>query len=123
MRLTRFNLSMLRPVRLLVATCVCALLFFSSAFPAFAANPSDPKRSGEENLLTIEEKAGELARETPLSRKGTQAEANQGLNEIQGSANAENMYRPENSQNNAPSVEGNIKQKLEKAMDKVQGKG
>ena len=51
MKSLRLNLSALCP-RLLLAACVCALLFFSSTFPAFAA--SSPKK-GEP--LKIEQKA------------------------------------------------------------------
>ncbi len=122
MKSIRIQLPTFRPARLLVAICACALLLFSSAFPAFAARTDSPKRGGEANLLGIEEKAGELARETPLSSKRTQEEANQGLNEIQGAADAEKMSNPSNS-GNTPSVEGNVQNKLEDVVNKLQGKG
>lgn len=123
MKLIPFNLPALRFVRLLFAVCVSALLIFSSAFPAFAAASGDqPKRGGEANLLEIEHKAGELARETPMSLEKTQAEANQGLNEIQGAADADKMKNPGNTGAD-DSVEGNVQGKLEKAINKLQGKG
>jgi len=122
MKLIRFNLPTLRLVRLLFAVCVSTLLIFSSAFPAFAdASGDQPKKGGEANLLGIEHKAGDIAREPPMSLEKTQAEANQGLNEIQGAADADKMKNPENS--SAPSVEGNVQGKLEKAINKLQGKG
>lgn len=121
MKPIQINLPALRPVRLVFAICVCALLFFSSAFPALARTDS-PKRGGESNLLGIEEKAGELAREGPLSAERTKNEANQGLNEIQGSADINQMSRPENT-GNPSSPESSVQQKLEKLTGKIQGKG
>jgi len=122
MKSIRIQLPTLRPARLLFAIFVSAFLLLSSAFPAFAAKTDSPKRGGEENLLGIEEKAGEIARETPLSLKRTQEEANQGLNEVQGAADAEKMKNPGNT-GNSTSVEGNVQNKLENAINKLQGKG
>lgn len=122
MKSIQINLPILRPLRLVFAICVCALLFFSSAFPALAARTDSPKKGGESNLLGIEEKAGEVAREGPLSAERTKTEANQGLNEIQGSSDINQMSRPENT-GNPSSPESNVQQKLEKLTGKLQGKG
>jgi len=122
MKSIRIQLRTLGLARLLVAVCACTFLLFSSAFPAFAAKTDSPTPGGEANLLGIEEKAGELARETPLSLKRTQQEANQGLNEVQGAADADKMSNPSNS-GTSPSVEGNVQNKLENAINKLQGKG
>ncbi len=116
MRSIRFKLSALRPVRFLVAVSVCALLVFSNAFPAYS-DPVNPTASrtapekGEEQLRSIEREAQEAAIETPYSREKTQAKANEGLNEIQGTADIEKMKRPENTQ--ATSVEEKSKNFLE----------
>jgi len=116
MRSIRFKLSALRPVRFLVAVCVCALLVFSNAFPAYS-DPVNPTASrtapekGEEQLRSIEREAQEAVIETPYSREKTQAKANEGLNEIQGTADIEKMKRPENTQ--ATSVEEKSKNFLE----------
>jgi len=116
MRSIRFKLSALRPVRFLVAVCVCALLVFSYAFPAYS-DPVNPTASrtapeqGEAQLRGIEREAQEAVIEKPYSREKTQAKANAGLNEIQGTANIENMKRPENTQ--ATSVEEKSKNFLE----------
>ena len=117
MRSIRFNLSALRPVRFLLAACVCALLVFSYAFPAYS-DPVNPTASptalheGETNLLDIERQAQEAVLKDPYSREETQYKANAGLNEIQGAADLDKMSRPENTQG-AISVEDKSKKFLE----------
>ena len=116
MRSIRFKFSALRPVRVLMAICACVFLVFSSAAPALSntpqpkAAPSAPQQ-GEANLTSIEKEAQKAAVDDPYSRKDTQVKANEGLNEIQGAADAEKMSRPENAQ--ATSVEENSKSFLE----------
>ncbi len=116
----KFNWSALRPVRFLVAVCVCAFLVFSYAFPAYSqpanispqptSNPSSPQQ-GESNLLNIEREAQEAVLQDPYSGEKTQAKANEGLNELQGAADIDKMKRPENSA--ASSVEDKSKDFLE----------
>ena len=126
MRSIRFNLSALRPVRFLVAVCVCALLVFSYAFPAYSdpvnvtGNQSAPQE-GEAQLRSIEKGAQDAVLEDPYSREKTQSKANPGLNEIQGTADVNKMRRPENSQD-AISDEDKSKNFLEAITDKVTGK-
>jgi hypothetical protein len=120
MRFINFNLSALRLVRFLVAACVCVLLVFSHAFPAYSesgnispqptSNQNSPQQ-GEANLLDIEKEAQEATQEKPYSREETQNKANPGLNEIQGTADIGNMSRPENAKGN--SVEDKSKDFLE----------
>lgn len=118
----RFNLSNLRPVRFLVAACVCALLLLSNALPAFSdpvnptANRTSPQQ-GEANLQSIEKEAQKAVLKDPYSRSETQAKANEGLNEIQGAADIDQMSRPENSQD-AISVEDKSKNFLEGILGK-----
>lgn len=114
MKFMGFNLSLLRPVRTILTVCVCALLVFASVTPAFAAGSSLGK--GEENLTSIEKKAQEKAMQNPLSREETQAEANKGLNEVQGAADADKMYNPGNT-GGGDTVEANVKKVLEKVTD------
>ncbi|MBW4576219.1 MAG: low temperature-induced protein [Aphanothece sp. CMT-3BRIN-NPC111] len=112
MKSLRFNFSaLLRPVRLLLATCVCALLLFSQVMPAYSSPNSNPT-SGEANLLDIERKSQEAVLADPYSREKTQTEANKGLNEIQGDSNIEQMKRPENTPG-GKSVEDKLKNALE----------
>jgi hypothetical protein len=121
MRSVRFNLSALHPVRILFAICVSVLLVFSQALPAFSASvnptgsPTAPQQ-GEAQLRDIEKEAQKAAIDKPYSLKETQSKAQEGLNEIQGAADANKMSRPENAQ--ATSVEDKIKN----ALDSVTGK-
>lgn len=113
----RFNISALRPVRFLIAACVCALLLLSNALPVSAdpVNPTSSKsypQQGEANLQSIEKEAQKAVLKDPYSQKETKDKANQGLNEIQGAADIDQMSRSENSQD-AISVEDKSKNFLE----------
>jgi hypothetical protein len=124
MRSIRFFLSALRPVRFLVAASICALLLLP-AFPAYSApaNPTGTKAAptqAENNLLGIEREAQEAVIEKPYSGEKTQAKANEGLNEIQGAADIDKMYNPENSQN-ATTVEQAAKDAIEGLKEKLTG--
>ncbi len=126
MKSIRFNLSAwVRPVRMAIAACFCALLMFSYATPAYSS-PKTPTgysgtnsrpADGEANLLTIEEKSQRAVLDKPYSLQDTQKEAKQGLNEIQGAADADKMSTNENSQG-VQSVE----QKVQKALEGITGK-
>ena len=113
----RFNLSALRLVRFLVAACVCVLLTVSNAFPAYSdpvnptANKAAPEQ-GEVQLRSIEREAQEAVLKDPYTREKTQTKANEGLNEIQGAADINQMSRPDNS-GDAISVEEKSKNFLE----------
>lgn len=121
MRSIRSILSALRPIRILLAVCVCAVLAFGYAAPAFS-DPVNPTASrtapqeGEVQLRGIEREAQEAAIDKPYSREKTQAKAQEGLNEIQGAADIEGMKRPENSE--ATSVEDKSKNFLDALVGK-----
>lgn len=122
MRSIKLKLSALRPVRLLLAAFACAFLVFSTALPAYSdtPQPTGTQKSpaqGESNLLDIEKQAQEAVLKDPYSREETQTKANQGLNEIQGSADLDKMKRPENSQE-ATSVE----EKSESFLERLTGR-
>lgn len=121
----RFNLSALwRSLQLFVAAFVCAFMLFSNVAPAyslpnpFSSNndtaPSSPTK-GEDQLLGIEEGAQKSAirQQDLLSGKEVIEKSNEGINEVQGAADANKMKRPSNSQ--AETVEGLIQEKLEEA--------
>lgn len=122
MRFIRLNLSALRPLRFLVACCISTLLVFSNVLPAFS-DPVNPTASGtapqqgETHLLDIEKQAQEAVIEKPYSRGETQSKAKQGLNEIQGASDVNEMSRPENSQD-AISVEDKSKNFLDALIGK-----
>jgi hypothetical protein len=108
----------MRPLRLLLATCICALLVLSQARPVYSATRGSSPTSGEANLTQIEKEAQKAVLENPYSREKTQAKAKEGLNEIQGAADADKQKRPENTKRGVESVE----QKLQKALEKAEGK-
>ncbi len=118
MKIIASVLSILSPVRFLVVAFTCTLLLLSSAFPAFAIDSyqSDPTEATTQ-LLEIQRKTDEAAKEPPQGLKKVQRESNQGLNEVQGAADIDKQKRPENSQG-ATSVEENIKNVLEKVTGK-----
>lgn len=111
-------LGALRPVRILLTICFCAFMMFSYAFPAYSATTSPTK--GEDQLKTIERKSQEEVMTAPKSMEETIEKAQGGINEIQGGADAEKMYTPENAQD-APSVKETIGEALENFKGKVTG--
>jgi hypothetical protein len=122
----RSYLSSLHLVRFLVAVCACAVLAFSYASPAYSApanttGKQSAPQQGEAQLRGIEEGAQEAVLDKPYSRQQTQNKAVPGLNEIQGTADANQMSRPENSQE-ATTAEDKTKNLLEAITNKVSGK-
>ncbi|NJP09848.1 MAG: low temperature-induced protein [Leptolyngbyaceae cyanobacterium RU_5_1] len=103
-----------RLVRLLIGIVACAALLFSAVSPAIAAGMSQRSNpeQGETQLKDIYKKSEDALQNPPLSLEKTQRESNKGLNEVQGSADAEKMKRPDNSQ--ATSFEERIEQVFEK---------
>lgn len=108
-----------RRFKFLIASGVCALLFFVNALPAAAADSykSNP-REGETQLNETIRKTEEVSRSNPRSigemQRDQQGEG--GLNAIQGKADAEKMSRPENSPE-AKSVETKIKEGLRDVLN------
>jgi hypothetical protein len=126
MQSIRINLAaVLRPVRFLVIAFTCAVLLFTQAMPAFAANSSMYSGSssvtkGEDQLKGIESKSLDaLEAGGPYGMKEEQElTKGKGLNAAQGDADIDKMYRPSNSQNASPSVE----QTIQKNLEKLEGK-
>ena len=129
MKSIQINLSALwRSLRLFVATCVCALMLFSNAMPAyslpnpFAKNKADQTKTvetskptqGEEQLRGIELGAQKAVNRSQdlLSADEVTKKSNEGLNEVQGAADLNKMKRPSNSQ--GETIEGILQNKLEK---------
>ncbi|MFN6529082.1 hypothetical protein [Nostoc sp. ChiSLP03a] len=118
MKMITSVLSIFRPVRFLVVAFTCALVLFSNAFPAFAigTDQSNPTE-GTTQLLDIQRKTDEAAKEPPQGLKKVQKESNQGLNEVQGAADVDKQKSPENSQGART-----IEEKANKLFDKITGK-
>lgn len=119
MSLTRFNRLITASVRALFAVCVAVLLVFSHVMPAQAIGSSPSSHSkGAEVLDETYEKSKEALRNEPRSMGELQSDAQQGVNEVQGTADRDKLYTPENSNHRADSVEQNIKEGLERVTGK-----
>lgn len=95
----RLNSISKRAIRIIVAAFTCALLFFSSAYPAAAigsqkTNPTE----GEANLNDIQRMTDTSVPNPPLTLKEVQERTQGGPNEVQGAADLDKMKNPENSQ-------------------------
>ncbi|NJK49417.1 hypothetical protein HC931_15785 [Candidatus Gracilibacteria bacterium] len=97
----RLNSISKNAVRIIVAAFTCALLFFSSAYPAAAigSQKSDPTQ-GEANLNDIQRMTDTSVPNPPLTLKEVQERTQPekgGLNEVQGAADLDKMKNPENA--------------------------
>ncbi|MBF2002776.1 MAG: hypothetical protein IGS38_18880 [Synechococcales cyanobacterium M58_A2018_015] len=108
---------------MLMIAFACALVLFVNATPALAigSTQSNPAE-GETRLDEIFEKSEDMLKsDNALDADKVRQQANQGINEIQGSADVQQMNRPSNSQR-ATSAAEEVQQAVGKAMDKVRGK-
>ncbi|EKQ67090.1 hypothetical protein OsccyDRAFT_4912 [Leptolyngbyaceae cyanobacterium JSC-12] len=107
---------LLRPVRFLVIAFACALLFFSSAFPATAANTTSPSKpsEGETQLKKIYDESEKVLDSGLDSIEEISKRAQRGINEVQGSADMGKMSTPENSQDATT-----FKDQVKRVLDKV----
>ncbi len=113
MKLFTNIVSILRPVRFLVAGLMCALVFFANITPAQAANVAQSKPTdGIEKLQKIDDNAYKNIDDPAMSLDEVQKRSQQGLNEIQGDADKDKMYTSKSSK---PAVA----QDIEKALDKL----
>lgn len=117
--------AILRSLRFLVAVCISALLLFSSVLPTFSANAAPMKNEPNANANAAAKKYEQVSREPleaghpgPNLKESQEKTKGGGINEVQGTAAAENMKRPSNS-GGVPTVEKDIKNALEKAQDVV----
>lgn len=123
------NLStLLRPVRFLVAVCVCALILFSYSLPAYSLpNPFSQDTStatssptdGEDNLTQIEKESQDVVsrgESTAPGQKESIDKTNPGLNGVQGTADADKMKRPENTTSTS------VEEMVGKAVENMKGK-
>ena len=109
MLLKRLNSWLKSSFRLVLTAFVCGLLFISSAYPA-QATPSKAT-DGEASLNKIQAKTDNVADSNPRGIKEVTKEAQKGLNAVQGSADADEMISPDET--NATTVEEQAKNFLE----------
>jgi hypothetical protein len=102
-------------------------MLFSNALPAYSLpNPFAPDKSekteapssptkGEDKLLGIEAGGQKVVNRSQdlLSGEEVTKKSNEGINEVQGAADADKMKRPSNAQ--GETIEGILQEKLEEA--------
>jgi hypothetical protein len=111
-------------VHLLVGLIACVLLFVSSVSPAIASTKASPLSSpkshpseGLDQLNEIQARSEDALRAAPQLQKDADVAAKRGPNEIQGTADADQMYTPENSQE-ATTVMDKVEEILENITSK-----
>lgn len=105
------------PLRLAIALGVCIFLLFSQGMPAYSATSAP--QAGEASLNQIEKESQKIIRAdkpVPSTLEETTKRAQQGINEVQGSGDAEKMSRPENTQQ-----EESVEKKLDRAFKNIKG--
>jgi hypothetical protein len=121
MNYSRFAKMILRLTKTLAIMFTCTLLTFGNAIPANAAPANTTQtrsdlNKGSERLDDVQKKSEEILRNPPLSMDRVQKESNEGLNEVQGSADIQDMSRTSNSQKAT-----SIQEKAEQILEKVKG--
>lgn len=117
MNSNRLSALILRSIRFVVIAFTCAVLFVSNVQPASALGaPRAGSDKGSVQLDTIQEKSEEITKSPPLSGGETQREANKGINEVQGDANKDQMFRPENSRGTT------VTDRVEEALENITGR-
>lgn len=114
MQLSSLNFSINRFVRFVLGAYICTLMFLYTSVPALA----NTNTKGEEQMPKIQIKSQKVVESDPYSLEKTQYESNKGLNEVQGDADKDKMYNPNNTDGPA-SVEQQIGNALESAKDKT----
>jgi hypothetical protein len=126
MSFNRFSNAFSSAVRLIKGAAIallCVAVLFTQSYPALAIGSSPTRPSeGEPRLNKILDESEDAIRpENVLDSDRIIERANKGLNEVQGTADIQQMNRPENSRQ-AKSAAEEVKQALGKAVDKVTGK-
>ena len=80
-------------IRLVLTVFICGLLFVASAYPAQATTSSATE--GEASLNRIQKKTDDVAKSNPRGIDEVTKEAQKGTNAVQGSADADKMVSPE----------------------------
>lgn len=103
----------LRSARLIVMTCICALLLFSNMMPSMAAS-SSRSYDGEVSLDEIQNRTDEIAKSDPRSMEELQSDLEGGLNAVQGKGDYGKMKRPSNSKDATT-----IKEQIEEGLKNI----
>ncbi len=107
-----------RTVRYLLVAFVCGLLLLTQALPASAKqNVKSSPYEGEANLNAIQSETDETVYDPPFTLKEIQQRTGKGgLNELQGTADADKMKNPENAKGSS------IIEEVKGALEDLTGK-
>jgi len=102
-------LSSIRPIRLVLSSILCAVMFFAGGCSSLAAKttPASP----EEGTVQLDE-IGIKSQQAIDNPQGVTKSNERGINEVQGSANSDKMIRSDRSK--SPAVE-----KVEEVLSNV----
>ena len=106
--------SAIRPVQFLFTVLICTILFVANVVPAQAGMMSSKSKptDGTTQLNKIDDKAQKTIDKPAMDLVEIEKRSQNGLNEVQGSADKDKMYRSNSS-------EPAIGKKIEKALDKI----
>lgn len=110
--LNRFATATARLRRWAIAASLCLAILFAYALPAAAisSSPSKPTE-GEVSLDKVEQRSKDVLKKGPRGMDAVTSRAKDGLNGVQGGADANKMSRPSNSPQATTAAE-NIKETL-----------
>lgn len=94
-------LSSIRPIRLVLSSILCAVLFFAGGCSTLAAKTTAPA-SPEEGTAQLDD-IGIKSQQAIDNPQGVNKSEKRGINEVQGSANRDKMIRSDRSE--SPAVE------------------
>ena len=114
MKLITKIVSAIRPVQFLFAALICTILFVTTIAPAQAGMMSSKSKptDGTTQLNKIDVKAQKTIDKPAMDLAEIEKRSQNGLNEVQGSADKNKMYRSNSS-------EPAIGKDIEKALDKI----
>ena len=114
MKLIHKMISTIRPVQFLFTALICTILFVTTIAPAQAGMMSSKSKptDGTTQLNKIDDKAQKTIDKPAMDLAEIEKRSQNGLNEVQGSADQNKMYRSNSS-------EPVVGKQIEKALDKI----
>ena len=114
MKIITKTISAIRPVRFLFTVLICTILFVANVVPAQAGMMSSKSKptDGTTQLNKIDQKAQQEIDNPAMNLEEIEKRSQNGLNEVQGSADKNKMYTSNSS-------EPAIGKKIEKALDRI----
>lgn len=115
MDLLRRLVSKLTIVRAVAIALVCAV-FLVGTTPALAAGSSSSPSKGAAQMNSLQETSEEAVKQEPRDLESTQSKAQEGINSVQGGADADKMYSSSGSRSSE-----SIPRQIEDALENLTG--